>query len=92
MINYNLIDKLSPDLKIILEDELNAGNSICETSSGGFTDCTDNHLFIWLKFPFKTVIRNDLEGIVYQLIDDPHYWKAEYNDINNNQTLACNFG
>ncbi|MGN1037412.1 MAG: hypothetical protein ACI4PX_06530 [Ruminococcus sp.] len=91
MINPDLIKKLSHNLNMILEDELKAGNTICETSSGSFSDSKDNHLFIWLKFPFKTAIRNDLDGIVYRLIDDPHYWKAEYDDIKNNQTLACNF-
>ena len=92
MINHALINALSPNLKLILDDELKAGNSIHETSIGGFTNCQNNHLFILLKYPFKTPFRNDLEGIVFHSIDDPHYWKAEYDDIINFQTLACNFG
>ncbi|MBD5141371.1 MAG: hypothetical protein HDT25_08160 [Ruminococcus sp.] len=91
MIDQELIKRLSRNLNEILEDELKAGNEIHETFYGKFSECTDDHLFIWLKYPFKTAIRNDLEGIIYRPVDDPHYWKAEYADINNNQILACNF-
>lgn len=91
MIEQELINKLSHSLSNILEEELKAGNEIHETFFGRFTDCADDHLFIWLKYPFKTAIRNDLEGVIYRPVDDPHYWKAEYTDLNNNQTLACNF-
>ncbi|MDD6991398.1 MAG: hypothetical protein PUI48_06190 [Oscillospiraceae bacterium] len=92
MINYDLINILSSNLKRILDDELKVGNSIHETFLGRFSEDKEDHLYIWLKYPFKTPIRNDLEGVVFSNIDDPHYWKAEYNDIFNFQTLACNFG
>ncbi|MBQ8175456.1 MAG: hypothetical protein IJ035_00275 [Oscillospiraceae bacterium] len=91
MIDKNLIEMLSDNLCIILEQEISAGNEVCETILGGFSNCSDNHLFVWLKYPFKTAIRNDLVGIVYRNIDDRHYWKAEYDDIENHQTLACNY-
>lgn len=91
MINEKHIKALSPKLSEILEAELKAGNKVYETSIGGFIGSNENHLFVWLRYPFKTEIRNDLEGIVYRLIDDPHYWKAEYDDETNHQTLACNF-
>ena len=36
-----------------------------------------------------------LEGILtfptYVEINDTHYWKVEYSDDNNNQTLTCKF-
>lgn len=89
MIDYNLISLLSPELNNILQLELNAGNIIYETASGGFANCTDDHIFIWLKYPFKTEIKNDLIDVVYREINDRHYWKAEYNDVKNHQTLAC---
>jgi len=88
-INKN--DVINPSLKEILEAELKAGNKVVETSLGGFTKCADNHIFVWLKYPFKTQVRKDLDRIVYRLIDDRHYWKAEYYDEINHQTLACNF-
>lgn len=89
MINYDLISLLSPELNDILQMELNAGNIIHETAVGGFTDCADNHIFIWLKYPFKTEIKTDLIDTVYREINDPHYWKSEYTDMTNHQTLAC---
>jgi len=91
MINEQHIKLLSPELSTILVAELNAGNVICETRIEGFTGCADNHLFVWLKYPFKTPICENINGVVYRLIDDPHYWKAEYDDEKNHQTLACNF-
>ena len=91
MVDNNIIEKLSANLYAILQDEIAAGNEVCETSTGGFSNCLDNHLFVWLKYPFKTPIRNNLPGIVYRNIDDRHYWKAEYDDTENHQTLACKF-
>lgn len=91
MINPKHIELLSPSLKAILEAELKAGNKVIETSLGGFTKCSDDHVFVWLKYPFKATKKNDLDGIIYRLIDDRHYWQAEYYDEINHQTLACNF-
>ena len=91
MVDNSVIGKLSANLSTILQVEIAAGNEVCETSTGGFSNCLDNHLFVWLKYPFKTPIRNNLPGIVYRNIDDRHYWKAEYDDIENHQTLACKF-
>ncbi len=86
-----LIDKLSAEMKEILEKELEAGNEIVETYQGGFTNVSAEHIFIFLKYPFKTKIQNNLNGIIYKEINDRHYWKAEYTDEKNHQTLACNF-
>lgn len=91
MVDNNVIEKLSTNLSTILQAEIAAGNEVCETSTGGFSNCSDSHLFVWLKYPFKTAIRTDLAGIVYRNIDDRHYWKAEYDDTENRQTLACKF-
>lgn len=91
MIDKGLIDKLSIEMKEILEKELEAGNEIVETSQGIFTNASTEHIFIFLKYPFKSKIKNNLNGIVYREINDKHYWKAEYTDEKNHQTLACNF-
>ena len=91
MIDKMIINKLSIELKEILEEELKAGNEIVETSEGGFTYASREQIFIFLKYPFKTKIRNNLKGITYIEINDRHYWKAEYTDEKNHQTLACNF-
>ena len=91
MINKGLIDKLSIEMKEILEKELEAGNEIVETSQGKFTNASAEHIFLFLKYPFKTKIQNNLNGIIYKEINDRHYWKAEYSDEKNHQTLACEF-
>ena len=91
MIDKGLIDKLSIEMKEILKKELEAGNEIVETSQGRFTNASSEHIFIFLKYPFKTKIQNNLNGIIYKEINDRHYWKAEYTYDKNHQTLACNF-
>lgn len=91
MVDKRLIDKLSIEMKEILEKELEAGNEIIETSQGGFTNASTEQIFIFLKYPFKTKIQKNLNGIIYKEINDRHFWKAEYTDDKNHQTLACNF-
>ena len=45
MIDKMIINKLSIELKEILEEELKAGNEIVETSEGGFTNASREHIF-----------------------------------------------
>ena len=89
MINKTLIDKLSSEMKQILDAEIQAGNEIKETYQGGFSKVSDDHVFVFLKYPFKG--QYDVSGICYREINDPHYWKAEYDDDINHQTIACNY-
>lgn len=83
------IKKLKPKLKEILLFELAAGNSIKESCLGGFGD--DDWLFIFLDKPFNTELKTNMTGIKYVDINDRHYWKSEYVDATNKQTLACGF-
>ncbi|MBR2175706.1 MAG: hypothetical protein IJ861_02015 [Clostridia bacterium] len=91
MIIQEHLDQLTPAFKQILTNELKAGNTISETFKGGFSMVSENHIFVFLKYPFKTPIRNDLPGVEYYCTDDRHYWKAEYYDQKNQQTIACHF-
>ena len=90
MIDKTLINELSSEMKQILNAEIEAGNEIIETSHGGFSETSDDHIFVFLKYPFKS--QYDISGICYREINDPHYWKAEYDDDINHQTIACNYG
>lgn len=83
--------ELSAPLSLILEKELDAGNIITETYLGRFTGVTEELFFVFLKYPFKTEIK-ELEGLIYCEINDRHYWKAEYRDVHAHQILACGFG
>lgn len=91
MIDQKHIDALSPQLKAILKEELDSGNAVAETCCGGFTECSEDHVFVFLKYPFRSAVVRDMEGIIYREINDPHYGKAEYEDEKNHRTLACGF-
>ncbi|WP_157150067.1 hypothetical protein [Brachyspira sp. SAP_772] len=89
IIKNNKLSKLSNELEKILFNELKAGNEIREISVGGFGD--EKHLYIFLNKTFITKIVKNYNNIKYIEINDPHYWKAEYTDIKNKQTIACPF-
>ena len=90
-LDYSLIDELSSDMKEILDNELKCGNKIKEIYKGRFTNTPDDSIFVFLEYPFKAEIKNDLGNVAYRSINDRHYWKAEYYDTVNNQTIACPF-
>ena len=89
IIKNNNLYKLSDELEKILYNELKSGNTIREISVGGFED--KEHLFIFLNKPFIEKVIKDTKNTKYIEINDPHYWKAEYTDIKNKQTIACPF-
>lgn len=87
IIKNNNLHKLNNELEKILYSELKAGNGIREISVGGFGD--EKHLYISLNKTF--INKKNYNNIKYIEINDPHYWKAEYTDIKNKQTIACSF-
>ncbi|ASJ22734.1 hypothetical protein BHAMNSH16_01040 [Brachyspira hampsonii] len=87
IIENNKLSKLNNELEKILYSELKSGNKIREISVGGFGD--EDHLFILLDKPFTSKI--EIYTVRYTEINDPYYWKEEYTDLLNKQTLACYF-
>ena len=87
IIKNNKLSKLNNELEKILYGELKTENKIREISVGGFGD--EEHLFIFLNKPFTSKI--EIYTVKYTEINDPHYWKAEYTDLKNKQTIACSF-
>jgi hypothetical protein len=83
------ISSFSKHLKPVLEAELKAGNSICETSKGWPLADT---IMIFLAQPFKAPRFTGDEQVEYIDTNDPHYWKAEYRDKRTGHVLACKFG
>ena len=73
-------------LQAIIEAELAAGNSIRETSSWPPT-C---ELLIILQHQFRQPYPL-VAGVTYRLLDDAHYWYAEYSFNAGQQMLACGF-
>ena len=89
IIKNNKLSKLNNELEKILYNELKAGNEIREISVGGFGD--EKHLYIFLNKTFITkIVKND-NNVKYIEVNDIHYWKAEYTDLVNKQTIACFF-
>ncbi len=80
------INNFSSILTKILNHELELGNEIVETSK-----CwpEENTIIIFLKKPFINIYK--FENVAYNIIDDPHYWKAEYLDLSTKHVLACKF-
>ena len=78
------IKQLAPPLRAILDAELAAGNSISEVAKWSPT-CA---LFVLLGSPFRTGPHTGLD-LEYRILNDPHYWKADYMYRNGEQCLAC---
>ena len=47
--------------------------------------------FKQISYVYVGKVIKDTKNTKYIEIDDPHYWKAEYTDIQNKQTIACPF-
>ena len=86
-INHEYIEKISNNLKLILEKELQAGNKIFETWNGWPYDS----IVISLWYPFKATVENLPENIIFKELNDIHNWKAEYHDLDTNDLLICKF-
>ena len=80
--------ELRPELRAILDQELAAGNRISCTSKGwGDPDA----IFVQLHFPFIVKQENLPAGVQYNLVNDTHWWLAEYVHMPSKHLLACSF-
>ena len=84
--NGPVLAALHPDLRVILDAELAAGNEVVETG-GGWPDA--DSLFVRLRDPFRTTPSRLPDGVVYTEPNDPHWWKADYTSRSPRHTLAC---
>lgn len=76
---------LHPSLRAILEAELAAGNEVAETSTG-WPD--PDSVFVRLRNAFRSRATPLPEGVEYQELNDPHWWKAEYRASKPRHVLA----
>ena len=90
-IDDGFISKFSKALLEILDEELLKGNCICETFKGDWPYKNPESKMIFLAKPFCFKPQKELKGIKYIEVNDPHYWKAEYYDTNDNSFLCCKF-
>lgn len=79
---------LCPELRTLLDAELAAGNQVVETHVGW---PVDGAVFVMLGEPFKATSAGLPDGVVRREINDPHWWKAEYDHEPTKHVLACRF-
>jgi hypothetical protein len=79
---------LHPALQTILQAELSAGNAVVETWRGW---PTSDAVCVMLQKPFVVEHAALPDGVVFRDIDDPHYWKSEYEHRPSHHLLACRF-
>jgi NMD protein affecting ribosome stability and mRNA decay len=82
------LTELNTDLYKILEKEIAAGNNIVETSAGW---PKPESIFVMLEKPFMTEINSLPHDIVFNEVNDPHNWKAEFVSESSQHILACRF-
>jgi len=78
--------QMAVPLQGILEEELARGNAVVEVGNWP-PKC---ELLVLLRSPFHRDY-SPLPGVEFALINDPHYWQAEYSYRGGQQTLACGF-
>lgn len=77
---------LAAPLQAILDAELAAGNTVAEVSAWS-PRC---ELLVLLRQPFARQY-SPAPGLSYRLLNDPHYWLAEYAYAEGRQVLGCHF-
>jgi hypothetical protein len=81
------LTQFCPELKLLLDAELRAGNTVVETSTGW---PKPQSILVMLAEPFKAPPTLKLpNGIVYNDVNDPHWWKADYFHEASGHALAC---
>jgi len=81
--HQQIIATLCPELRVILERELEAGNTVVESWDDWGTA-------VMLARPFL-LAHPLVEGIEFRRVNDPHYWLAEYLAVGLEQFVACRF-
>lgn len=74
-----------PILNEILEKEIAAGNKISEVTDWP-PKCKK---LVILEYSFKENYAT--EGLTYKVVNDPHYWYAEYMAQDGSECLACRY-
>jgi hypothetical protein len=87
MIDQQLVKNLVGNIKSLLEHELRCGNQIVETSEGW----PMKRVNIWLKNDFRKSYRTQYQNLKFRTLDDPHYWRNEYSDEENQEFIATQF-
>jgi hypothetical protein len=82
-----VLGDLCDDLVPLVERELAAGNTVAETYRGYPAPGVN----VWLGLPFRAQHVDLPAHVVFNNVNDPHYWLAEYACTKHNNVLACPF-
>lgn len=82
--DHALINRLCPELLVILDAELAAGNRVAGTMDNGWGK------IVVLDQDFK-LAHNPESRVEFIEVNDPHYWKAQYSVKELEQHIACKF-
>ncbi|MDU4962345.1 MAG: hypothetical protein E6X17_16935 [Sporomusaceae bacterium] len=88
-IDQKHLELFTGPLKTILDSELARGNRIRETSHG--FGSAPELILILLDKRFGATVPPVDAAIVFRVVNDPHYWQAEYEDKRRKLLLACGF-
>ena len=86
MVDEQLLARLDPELKRLLDAEVAAGNAVVETGSGW---PQKESVFVMLRDPFRVKHEKLPAGMTYTEPNDPHWWHADYGY--HGHVLACRF-
>jgi hypothetical protein len=85
-IDQDALAALCPELRAILDAELAAGNTIA-AASRGVGKPTAVHVALHQRF--RTQHASLPLNVTYREINDPHWWKAEYEHVPTGHLLVC---
>lgn len=80
--------KLCPHLQPLLDAELTAGNTIRDE---GPSPAAPTAPLVLLARPFAAAPAVCPDALQYAVINDPHWWLAEYRCREHHDVLACAF-
>jgi hypothetical protein len=86
MVNPEHLAALCPELRTFLNAELAVGNRVVETSMGW---PKPQSVFIMLAEPFKAKPAAIPGNIIFNDVNDSHWWKADYYHEASGHVLAC---
>lgn len=81
-----ILRRLCPELRALLDAELGAGNSIAETGPGLHGK---DSVLVLLAGPFRAAPATPPPGVQHRVLNDPHWWQAEYVHAASGHCLAC---
>jgi hypothetical protein len=88
MLDQHPLNLLVPELKILLDAELAAGNEVKETN---IDFPRAGAVFVGLRRQFRAIPTELPPGVVFRAINDVHWWQAEYEHLPTGHYLVCGF-